>query len=348
MADGIETLVEEASRKAAGAVQNPRRLAAVQSSGLRDGEQSEVLDRLTALARKLLGVPATFVSIVDGDCDVYLSHDGLPEPLATTRRLVGLTFCHLAISSPGPLVIPDTRAHPVYRQIPTVESLGVAAYLGIPIRLPSGDVLGSFCAIDVEAHDWSATDVEVLVELAHSAEREISLRGQLALAKSEALTDSLTGLPNKRAFQEVLRDLASAAAMDGTDLAVVLFDLDQFKNINDTFGHAVGDRVLADVGALIPQILRSSDFAARFGGEEFVALLPGVASDQAVLVAEKLRAGIEAAVIEPVAQVTASFGTAVLPHDAGGPAGLIRAADLALYAAKGRGRNCVASAGALT
>jgi diguanylate cyclase (GGDEF)-like protein len=348
VADRIDPLVVEASRTAEGAVKNPRRLAAVQSSGLPHGEQSEVLDRLTALARKLLDVPATFVSIVDSGCDVYLSHDGLPEPLATTRRLEGLTFCHLAISSPGPLVIPDTRAHPVYRQIPTVESLGVAAYLGIPIRLPSGDVLGSFCAVDVEPHEWSGTDVEVLVELAHSAEREISLRSQLARAESEALTDPLTQLPNKRAFHETLTHLAAAAARDGSDLAAILFDLDQFKSINDTFGHAAGDRVLADVGALIPQILRSSDFAARFGGEEFVALLPGVSGNEAVLVAEKLRSSVEAAVISPVEHVTASFGTAVFPHDAGGPAGLLRAADLALYAAKERGRNCVASAAALT
>lgn len=348
MDDAIKTLDEETSRQAAGAVEEPQRLAALQSSGLRDGEHSEVLDRLTALARKLLGVPATFVSMVDRDCDVYLSHDGLPEPLATTRRLEGLTFCHLAISSPGPLVIPDTRTHPVYRQVPTVESLGVAAYLGIPIRLPSGDVLGSFCAIDVEPHEWTATDVEVLVELAHSAEREISLRSQLALAECEALTDPLTRLPNKRAFQNTLTDLAAAAAADGNELGAILFDLDGFKGINDTFGHAVGDRVLAEVGALIPQILRSADFAARFGGEEFVALLPGVSGHQAGLVAEKLRRSIAAAVIEPVEQVTASFGTAVFPHDAAGPAGLIRAADLALYAAKERGRNCVASAATLT
>ena len=299
---------------------------------------------VTTMARKLLRVPATFVSVVETDFDVYISHDGLPEPLATTRRLEGATFCHLAIASAGPLVIPDTHAHALYRRIPTVDSLGVAAYLGVPLRLPSGDAFGAFCAIDTEPRDWSATDVEVLVELAEAAEREIALRGRLAVAESEALTDSLTEVANKRAFKRAVAALTADAVRDGTKLAVILFDIDHFKAVNDRHGHAIGDRVLTQVAALASQIVRSSDLVARYGGEEFVVLLPGASSAEAKRIAEKLRALIESAPLQPTLKVTASFGTAVLPDDATGPAGLLRAADQALYAAKRRGRNRVVSA----
>jgi diguanylate cyclase (GGDEF)-like protein len=348
MADEMPDAVDAGTARSAEVVGDAQRLAAVEVSGLLTGEQIEVLDRLTALARKLLRVSATFVSVVDAGGDVYISHDGLPEPLATTRRLEGLSFGHLAIASPGPLVISDARSNPVYRNIPTVDSLGITAYLGIPIHLPSGEALGSLCAIDTEPHDWSATDLEVLVELAESAEREIALRGRLAVAESEALTDSLTGLPNKRAFDDTLAQLTKTAIREGTNLGAILFDIDTFKDINDAQGHAAGDRVLARIGALAPQILRSSDFVARYGGDEFVVLLPGASSDEAVRIAEKLRGVIATTAFEPCRWVSASFGTAVLPHDAGGPAGLLRAADLALYAAKDRGRNCVVSAAALT
>ncbi len=157
-----------------GSVSDPKRLRAVQESGLLD-TSSESFDRLTRLAHALLGVPATFLSIVDEDRDFYLSQVGFGEPLSTTRSLSGLTFCHLAIENDGPLAIDDTSVDPIHRSIPTVESLGVAAYLGVPIRLPDDQVLGSFCAIDHEPHAWTTLEQNVIVELARSAEREIAL-----------------------------------------------------------------------------------------------------------------------------------------------------------------------------
>lgn len=156
------------------AVSDPDRLRSVRDSGLLE-TSSESFDRLTRLARVLLGVPATFLSIVDEDRDVYLSQIGFGEPLRTTRSITGRTFCHLAIDRGGPLVIEDTGIDPVHRAIPTVESLGVAAYLGVPVRLPDDQVLGSFCAIDHEPRAWTTTELDVMVELARSAEVEIAL-----------------------------------------------------------------------------------------------------------------------------------------------------------------------------
>lgn len=167
---------DEETARAIDAVRDPRRLEALRDSGLLDSQVEEEFDRLTRLAARLLGVPATFFSLVDEDRDFYKSCVGFDEPLSTQRELRGLTFCHYSLVSEGALVIPDTRAHPVYRNVPTVASLGVSAYLGVPIRAPGGEVLGSFCAIDSTPHDWDALAVETMKELAKSAEREVAIR----------------------------------------------------------------------------------------------------------------------------------------------------------------------------
>ncbi len=154
---------------------DPDRLRAVQESGLVN-QSSETFDNLTRLAYSLLRVPATFLSIVEERRDFYLSNVGFGEPLRSTRALWGKTFCHLAIANDGPLVINDTRLDPVHRAIPTVETLGVAAYLGVPVRLPDDQVLGAFCAIDNEPREWTELERDIMVELARSAELQIALQ----------------------------------------------------------------------------------------------------------------------------------------------------------------------------
>ena len=178
-----------------GTVRDPARLEALRETRLLDTPAEESFDRLTRLAVRLVRVPVAFVSLVDEDRDFYKSHCGFGEPLSVVRQLEGTTFCHYAIASETPLVIPDTRADPVFRHVPTVESLGIAAYAGVPIRDYAGHALGSFCAVDFQPRDWTEGDIEVLTELARSAEREIELRrfarqaDQANLAKSRFLTN---------------------------------------------------------------------------------------------------------------------------------------------------------------
>jgi len=162
----------------------------------------------------------------------------------------------------------------------------------------------------------------------------------LALSQARALTDGLTGLPNRRSVDDTLKRMAAHALRTSTPLGVVLFDLDHFKQINDLCGHEKGDEVLAAVGAAITSTLRASDFAGRFGGEEFILLLPDTDLDGAVTVSENIRqalAGLDVAGVSRA--ITASLGVAALPDDADGPTVLLRAADRALYLAKSRGRN---------
>ena len=189
-------------------VRDPRRLEVLRSTGILDAASEPAFDRLTRLAVRLLRVPAAFLSLVDDERDFYMAATGLPEPLATTRELLGRSFCHYTIAEATPerpLVIADTRAHPVYREVPTVRSLGVAAYVGVPLVV-EGQPIGSFCAIDVEPHPWSPAEVEVLTEMAASAQREIELRLALEAARR-------TAEAQERAYRE--RDEYLNATSDG-------------------------------------------------------------------------------------------------------------------------------------
>lgn len=169
----------------------------------------------------------------------------------------------------------------------------------------------------------------------------------LALAQSRAMTDALTGLPNRWALQDALKRMLAHAARSRSSLGLLLLDLDHFKQLNDTHGHDAGDQALAAVGHALLSELRESDLPARSGGEEFAVLLPDTQLDGALAVAEQLRRAI-AAIELPFAgsALSASIGVAVLPQHAVEADGLMRAADRALYAAKRAGRNRVEVAAA--
>jgi len=165
--------------------------------------------------------------------------------------------------------------------------------------------------------------------------------------KSLATRDSLTGCLNRRAFLEVFEAELQAAQRRGHDLACVMCDIDRFKAINDTHGHTVGDRVIAEAARLLQLAVRENDHICRYGGEEFCVLLPGLGSAQAAAIAERMRAAIEtqvnalAGLAEP-ALVSASFGVTDLDCGAQTLAELIDQADSAMYQAKAAGRNRVA------
>ncbi|MEP6909477.1 MAG: sensor domain-containing diguanylate cyclase [Actinomycetota bacterium] len=211
--------------------------------------------------------------------------------------------------------------------------------------LVRGEVIGSVLVQHASPLDeWGKRRIE---ESMTQASPVLANLRNLALSEARALTDGLTGLPNRRAADDTLKRMAAHAGRTSSSLGVVLFDLDHFKRINDLCGHEKGDEALAAVGVAVMRNLRASDFAARFGGEEFILLLPDTDRDAAVNVAEKLRLAISGVQVAGLSrQITATFGVATLPRDAGEPVLLVRAADRALYVGKSRGRNRVETLGA--
>jgi diguanylate cyclase (GGDEF)-like protein len=161
------------------------------------------------------------------------------------------------------------------------------------------------------------------------------LKTALAQVSELARTDALTGLSNRRYFEEVLERELARALRFFRPLGLVVLDLDHFKAVNDTSGHAAGDKVLKEFGAVLQSCSRTTDFAARIGGEEFVLLLPETPIDGAEVIAARVRKTLE---FQSFA-TTVSAGIAACPDHGTTPGDLFEAADRALYRAKGAGRN---------
>jgi diguanylate cyclase (GGDEF)-like protein len=175
-----------------------------------------------------------------------------------------------------------------------------------------------------------------------------ALRRRLA---DHALTDALTGLPNRRRFDEALRSEVARVIRYGGRCSVALLDVDHFKNYNDRMGHPAGDTVLRDLGELLRRELRKGDLAARIGGEEFALLMLNTGRDEAARVVDRMRRVIEQAPfvqreIQPSGRLTVSAGVAEFPGDGADEAAFVASADAALYRAKSAGRNQVVAAGA--
>jgi diguanylate cyclase (GGDEF)-like protein len=216
------------------------------------------------------------------------------------------------------------------------------ASLCVP-SLVGGEVIGSLLLLREGALKPVERDA-VTGAVTQAAPVLANLRN-LAIAEHRAATDPLTKLPNARSVQETLIRLVAQSQRSGSALSAVVIDLDRFKALNDRHGHQAGDEVLETVGATLRRGVRTSDFAGRWGGEEFVVLLPDTDHAGALQAAETLRASLDGVRVPAVAaHITASLGVATLPDHAADGATLIRAADRALYLAKAAGRNCVRAA----
>jgi diguanylate cyclase len=165
---------------------------------------------------------------------------------------------------------------------------------------------------------------------------------EIAAHLSQALTDNLTGLPNRRAFDEQLGQRIEAYSRYTVPFSLLLIDIDYFKKINDTHGHVAGDHVLSEIATVLRAALRKPDFVARYGGEEFAAILPYTSLEDAVHAARHTRLAVEAATTlfddRPI-RVTTSVGLAAI-LDEDDSKSILKRADDALYASKRGGRNC--------
>jgi len=216
-------------------------------------------------------------------------------------------------------------------------------------RSPLKDVKGRAVGALIHVRDITVDVIQrrelVRVRDALSDEAMINeaLRAELA---EQVVRDSGTGLHNRRFVFEVLPEMVAMCERDGTPLSIVMLDVDRFKLVNDTYGHTVGDRVLQSIASALDEAAQGA-IVARFGGEEFVALLPGVATDEAVARAEALRAAcavIAVPIRDGVIEVTLSAGVATGLPGSIDFAALIDRADGALYRAKNAGRNRVCTA----
>ncbi len=239
-----------------------------------------------------------------------------------------------------PQLVNNAGAHPAAGQVPGTQLTDQSMLL---IPLVAGDRrLGMLNCVRARNDAFTAADLEgaaLLGHMAASAWRNAQLYAELA---EHAVTDPLTGLLNTRWLREIGgRELAQSARA-GRPLAILLVDLDHFKVVNDTAGHAAGDAVLQGVAAALRRLIRAGDAAVRYGGEEFILLLRDADVEGAGRIAAAIGPAVAALPPPPgcsLPAITASVGVAVFPDHGRTLDSLLRAADVAMYQAKRAGRN---------
>ncbi|RLJ71006.1 diguanylate cyclase [Hydrogenivirga caldilitoris] len=195
-----------------------------------------------------------------------------------------------------------------------------------------------------EVRGLKSVNRKFIVKLEEQRNEIERLREELRRVKEEANVDPLTGLRNRRSFERALNEFYRDFKKFGYPFSLIMLDLDNFKQINDTYGHLVGDRVLREIGNILRNYLRAKDVPARTGGEEFTIILPGITKEEALMVAERLRKVISNHIIEHEGKsirLTSSFGVAEMSENIENPEDLLRLADQRLYKAKREGKNKV-------
>lgn len=308
------------------------RLQALYSYQVLDTAREEPFDRVVRVARSVLRAPIALVSLIDRNRQWFKSRSGIMFSEAPREP----SLCASTIESDEPFIVADTHADPRFRALPVVvEPPYVRSYVGAPLRTPAGYRIGTLSVMDTEVRQPSLEEVGILTDLAALVMDELGLR-------LGATTDGLTGALSRRAFlAAAARDIARVRCQ-GDDLSCVLLDLDHFKRLNDTHGHAAGDRALQEVVALLKSCLRSHDYVGRLGGEEFAIIMPGADGALACEAGERVRQRVMNAWLPaPRGEVglTISVGVATLMREDAGIEDLLRRSDEALYAAKANGRN---------
>lgn len=309
------------------------RLRALERLDVLDTVPEQPFENVVSLVQEILQVPICAVSLVDKDRQWFKARRGLA--CAETAR--NIAFCSEAIKRDIPLIIPETHDSHTFKANPLVVGEPyIRSYLGVPLKTPEGYVIGTLCAIDTRPREFIDSELSVLERFAKVVVDELELR-------QIASTDFLTGALSRRAWFEAANRETLRACRYRRPLSVLIMDIDRFKTINDRFGHAVGDQVIASVAETVMSNQRAPDIFGRYGGEEFVLALPETDCREAYALAERLRQAVKRSRLcgYPDLAWTISIGVARLNPDNKSLQPALEKADYVLYEAKAAGRDQV-------
>lgn len=257
-----------------------------------------------------------------------------------------------------PFIVPDIAAHDAVGLLPLAAPNQIRGLVTVPLLNSADRVTGALSLLDLKPLALDAKHIDLLMDLARRVADEFDRRpfcctsqnvrraahhddeDRLVVLERLALTDPLTELPNRRAGEQALaREMARARRLR-SDLCLALLDVDRFKKVNDLNGHAVGDQVLGEISRILRMSLRASDLAVRWGGDEFLVLLPDITLEGALAFLHRIRTQVEGLSVPGVGRFTWSAGVVGVGPDEDARVALVRA-DAKLYEAKAAGGNCV-------
>jgi diguanylate cyclase (GGDEF)-like protein len=321
-------------------VDEERRQAAVDEVMLTHPELERAFELATHVIASRLKVPVSTFTLVDGDRLYFVAHQGID--IEEIPRDSG--FCGHAILQETLFVVSDALCHDDFKDNPEVkDGLRMRFYAGLPVHAPTGERIGTLTIVDTKPRTMTAKMRETLFDLRGIVESLVRLL-------SLSARDHLTGLPNRRYFDEIMAREWHRACRTRLPIALLAIDLDDFKAYNDAYGHQSGDECLRKIADTLRNVCkRSGDIPFRVGGEEFAVLLAMTSDESGALrFTEELHQEIHALAIphkdSPFKIVSASIGIAVagahaLPQDGSNLDEFIETSDAALYEAKAAGRN---------
>lgn len=312
-------------------------------------ELDEVLQNILHSSMAIMNMPAGTIALYDETTSRLKlhAHAGLSERFVAkdqwTVKPGGLT--HEILDRGELFVIEDTRKADFFKNPLAVEE-GICSLIAVPLKMQE-TVIGVLYLDDFQPLSVPPGRLKLLTVLASFAAMSIDNARLHAKTAHMACTDGLTGLYNHRQFKRIFPEEVSRANRYGKPLSIIMFDVDDFKKFNDKYGHPNGDIVLKEMAGLLVELLRECDTVYRYGGEEFIALLPETAREDALRVAERIRIFVETESPRFLTRVTRSHGVTVsvgvasLPEDHTDPAGLLKTVDDLMYRAKRDGKNRV-------
>jgi diguanylate cyclase (GGDEF)-like protein len=342
-----------------------RRQAALDAYAVVDTVPEQAYDDIVRLAVTLCDVPAAAISLIDHDRQWFKAQIGLDARQAARSEAI----CEHAIRQPDRvLVIEDLQAHgDLPRPGLRIDGDLPRFYAGVPLLSPDGHALGTVCVLDNRPRTLTAAQIEGLEVLARQTQhllelRRYALEQRRLLSEREAFAqrledaradlqrrndllqhsathDALTGLLNRAALAQLRENPDAMLQLQKAPYTLMLLDVDHFKEVNDRHGHLLGDRALRAVADAVAASIRGHDVAVRYGGEEFLILLPETRLAAAVQVAERIRQRIALAPLP--FSLTVSIGLAAGEPTRDWSEQVFDRADQALYRAKSTGRNRV-------
>lgn len=330
------------------------RQASLKSLNILETAMEERFERVTRLASRLLDVPISAITLLDGRRQWFKSVQGLN--VTETGRDV--SFCGHTVMGEEIFQVEDATKDERFHDNPfVVGEPGIRFYAGHPVKAPDGRTIGALCVIDRKPRALTPNQIEDLKDLAAMVEIEfksnqmaaaqIRMNAELEEAKKAVLVDPLTRLWNRAGGEEFLSRQHTLAVQNREKFCIGMIDIDHFKKVNDTYGHAAGDEVLREVAKRILRSVRSDDFACRMGGEEFLLIIADPHATDALTVAQRVREAVRSAPIsigDQAIPVTLSMGLAYFdPAESTTCEEVIKLADACLYRAKENGRDRIVS-----
>lgn len=327
------------------------RLALQEACGIPVGYLVEWQGFLNSLA-KTLKLPSCLIMVYHDNhfaiLTENLAHNDESENISDPGTLYGGLYCKSVLKKKEPLFVIDAREDSKWQK-KVFSKTKFINYLGFPLFWPDKEPFGTICVVDTQPREYKDEERKLLYHFSRIIEAHLELifeKHNLEDSNEDleilASTDSLTRILNRRAFAKKARSELERARRYGNQICLLMIDIDKFKDLNDRYGHDIGDKVLYRFARETSKMIRDSDVFARIGGEEFAILMPETSADDAFLFAERLRthmADLKMKFNNQTCQFTISIGLLEIPKKNTTIKAALKLADKFLYKAKETGRN---------